>query len=66
MQVPIAGLLDRSYLGARAALIDDARAMATVGPAVRPVRQRRGADGTGPEYGTSHFVVVEGAVTSSP
>jgi gamma-glutamyltranspeptidase / glutathione hydrolase len=60
VQVPIAGLLDRGYLGARAALVDDARAMATVAPGTPPGAQRRGADGTGPEHGTSHFVVVDG------
>jgi gamma-glutamyltranspeptidase/glutathione hydrolase len=60
VQVPIAGLLDRGYLGARAALVDDARAMASVAPGSPPGAQRRGADGTGPEYGTSHFVVVDG------
>ena len=60
VQVPIAGLVDRGYLGARAALIDDARAMPTVEPGNPPGAQRRGADGTGPEHGTSHFVVVDG------
>ncbi len=59
VQVPIAGLLDRGYLGARAALIDERRAMERVEAGQPPGAQRRGTDGTGPEYGTSHFVVVD-------
>jgi gamma-glutamyltranspeptidase/glutathione hydrolase len=59
VQVPIAGLLDRGYLGARAALIDPAQALASVEPGTPPGAQVRGLDGTGPEHGTSHFVVVD-------
>jgi gamma-glutamyltranspeptidase/glutathione hydrolase len=60
VQVPIAGLLDRGYLGARAALIDEARAMPRVEAGSPPGALRRGGDATGPEHGTSHFVVVDG------
>lgn len=59
VQVPIAGLLDRGYLAGRAALIDDARAMVRVSAGRPPGAARRGADATGPERGTSHFVVVD-------
>lgn len=59
VQVPIAGLLDRDYLGTRAALIDERRAMARVEAGNPPGAPRRGVDGTGPEQGTSHFVVVD-------
>lgn len=59
VQVPIAGLLDRGYLAGRAALVDDAHAMGEVEPGLPPGAARRGVDATGPEHGTSHFVVVD-------
>lgn len=59
VQVPIAGLLDRDYLAGRAALVDDARAMVRVTAGTPPGAEPRGADATGPEHGTSHFVVVD-------
>jgi gamma-glutamyltranspeptidase/glutathione hydrolase len=59
VQVPIAGLLDRGYLAGRASLVDERRALAEVGAGTPPGAARRGADATGPEHGTSHFVVVD-------
>jgi gamma-glutamyltranspeptidase/glutathione hydrolase len=62
VQVPVAGLVDPAYLGARAALIAPDRRMASVTAghpagiaAIQP-------DGNEPlENGTSHFVVVDSA-----
>jgi gamma-glutamyltranspeptidase/glutathione hydrolase len=59
VQVPIAGLLDRGYLAGRASLVDDRRALAQVSAGTPPGAARRGTDATGPEHGTSHFVVVD-------
>ena len=58
-EVPTGGLLDPAYIAARAALIEDARAIpqALAGtPLGAPVR---GADVTQEVPGTSHFVVVD-------
>ncbi|MEJ0046293.1 MAG: gamma-glutamyltransferase [Rhodospirillales bacterium] len=58
--VPVKGLLDQSYIAARAKLIDPARAMATVtagkpeGSAQAPGRQL-------PEHGTSDVAIVDAA-----
>ena len=59
VQVPIAGLLDRAYLAGRAAQVDDSRALERVEAGQPPGALRRGVDATGPEHGTSHFVIVD-------
>ncbi|HVL78822.1 MAG TPA: gamma-glutamyltransferase [Sphingomicrobium sp.] len=57
--VPVAGLIDRGYLGRRSALIAPDRAMATVAPGV-PAGARRVATGLeAVEAGTSHFVATD-------
>lgn len=63
VSVPVAGLIDKSYLAQRSALIDPARSIdATAGtPAGAPQAL---ADGDEPEErGTSHFAVVDGTGT---
>lgn len=57
--VPIDGLLDADYLRARAALIDPQRAAARVEAGRPPGAPLRGADATGGQTGTSHFVIVD-------
>ncbi|MCU0881448.1 MAG: gamma-glutamyltransferase, partial [Hyphomonadaceae bacterium] len=59
VSVPVAGLLDRTYLRSRAALINDAMAAERVLPGDPPGAVRRGRDATGNVFGTSHFVVVD-------
>ncbi len=69
--VPVEGLLDRGYLGTRAALIDPARSMGRAEPGDPP--RRRGAlpaFGASEESGTTHFAAVDreggiAAMTSS-
>jgi gamma-glutamyltranspeptidase/glutathione hydrolase len=59
VEVPVAGLLDRDYVGRRAALIG-----AAAGPAPSagfPAPIQRGPDSTSEATGTSHFVVVDAA-----
>eukprot|EP01032_Pedospumella_encystans_P006301 gene6301-7541_t len=57
--VPIAGLLDPTYLKSRAALISDTSAMKTVEPGEPPGSAKRGRDATGNVFGTTHFVIVD-------
>lgn len=59
VSVPVAGLLDKTYLASRAALISDERAAERVLPGEPPGAVRRGRDATGNVFGTSHFVVVD-------
>jgi gamma-glutamyltranspeptidase/glutathione hydrolase len=59
VEVPIEGLLDRGYLSSRAALIDPQRAAARVEAGRPPGAPARGADATGGNTGTSHFVIVD-------
>ena len=59
VEVPVAGLLDRDYVGRRAALIG---AVAGPPPAAGiPAPIQRGPDSTSEASGTSHFVVVDAA-----
>lgn len=58
--VPIQGLLDRAYLGERAALIDTSEAIAEVSAGVPPGVMMPAEDTTIDNPGTSHFVVVDG------
>lgn len=59
--VPLAGLLDETYLAARSALIDPAATLASPAPG-RPAGASlaMGAGRQWPEQGTTHFVAVEG------
>ena len=57
--VPLAGLIDKDYLRARAALISPQSALKTVEAGDPPGAQRRGRDATGLGTGTSHFVIVD-------
>jgi gamma-glutamyltranspeptidase / glutathione hydrolase len=57
--VPIQGLLDKTYLTSRAALLSDTKAMEKVEPGTPPGAQPRGRDATGNVFGTTHFVVVD-------
>lgn len=58
--VPVAGLLDESYLSGRAKLIAPDRAMAEAKAGTPPgVTGDRAADTAGAWTGTSHFVVVD-------
>ncbi|MFN7745409.1 MAG: gamma-glutamyltransferase [Hyphomonadaceae bacterium] len=57
--VPIAGLLDPTYLKSRAALISDTSTMKTVEPGEPPGSVKRGRDATGNVFGTTHFVIVD-------
>lgn len=58
--VPINGLLDSAYLKTRAALISDTTTMAKAEAGDPPGSTRRGRDGTGNVFGTTHFVIVDG------
>jgi gamma-glutamyltranspeptidase / glutathione hydrolase len=59
--VPLAGLLDDSYLASRAALIDPAATMAEAAPGQPAgVPLALGAGQSWPEQGTTHFVAVGG------
>jgi gamma-glutamyltranspeptidase/glutathione hydrolase len=60
--VPVEGLIDRSYVRDRGALIDSQRSMGKAEPG-EPIRQRGwlpGADGTLELPGTSHISIVDG------
>jgi len=57
--VPLAGLIDKTYLRSRAALISSTRAMTSVQPGNPPGSTPRGRDATGMGTGTSHFVIVD-------
>ena len=57
--VPLSGLIDKSYLRSRAALISANRAMQSVQPGNPPGSTPRGRDATGLFTGTSHFVIVD-------
>jgi gamma-glutamyltranspeptidase/glutathione hydrolase len=57
--VPLAGLIDKTYLRSRAALISPGRAMSGVQPGSPPGSTPRGRDATGVSTGTSHFVIVD-------
>jgi gamma-glutamyltranspeptidase/glutathione hydrolase len=57
--VPLSGLIDKSYLRSRAALISPSRAMPSVQPGTPPGSTPRGRDATGLFTGTSHFVIVD-------
>ena len=57
--VPLAGLIDKTYLRSRAALISSDRAMTSVQPGNPPGSTPRGRDATGMGTGTSHFVIVD-------
>ena len=57
--VPLSGLIDKSYLRSRAALISASRAMPSVQPGNPPGSTPRGRDATGLFTGTSHFVIVD-------
>lgn len=59
--VPIAGLLDATYLKSRAALMSDTTTMAKVEPGEPPGAAKRGRDATGNVFGTTHFVIVDNA-----
>lgn len=59
--VPLAGLLDESYLAARSSLIDPAATLADVTPGQQQqVAVALGAGRAWPEQGTTHFVAVGG------
>ena len=63
VRVPVAGLLDRAYLTARAQRIDRAAAMAVPAPAGNPpwrAPARRAPDQGGGRAGTSHIAIVDG------
>ena len=57
--VPLAGLIDKTYLRSRADLISPGRAMSSVQPGSPPGSTPRGRDATGVSTGTSHFVIVD-------
>lgn len=59
--VPVAGLLDRAYVAARARLIGDHAAPAAPAFGLPPGAPVRAADHTREPGGTSHFVVVDRA-----
>ena len=64
VQVPVEGLLDKSYLANRSALISADRRMANVAPGTPRGAPLALADGDEPEErGTSHFSVVDKAGT---
>jgi gamma-glutamyltranspeptidase/glutathione hydrolase len=57
--VPLAGLIDKTYLRSRSALISPSRTMTSVQPGSPPGSTPRGRDATGVGTGTSHFVIVD-------
>jgi gamma-glutamyltranspeptidase/glutathione hydrolase len=61
VDVPVAGLLDGSYIRARAALIGERATAAPPPPGVPPGAQPRGPDHTVEPGGTSHLVIVDEA-----
>ena len=64
VSVPVSGLLDRSYLARRSALIDPRSAFATAEPGNPPGALPSLADGDEPEEsGTSHIAIVDSSHT---
>lgn len=62
VSVPVEGLLDRTYLASRAALIDPAKSMGRAKAGEPPMKKGFNyAPGEGIEYGTSHISIVDGA-----
>jgi gamma-glutamyltranspeptidase/glutathione hydrolase len=61
VEMPTAGLLDPDYLASRSGLIDPGRAMPEASPGEPPWKEGRlyAPDQPRPEYGTSHFVIVD-------
>ncbi len=60
VKVPVAGLLDRSYLAERSALIDPAKDMGEAQPGTPPSAQKKFAPQRSPErHGTSQISVVD-------
>lgn len=64
--VPVAGMIDRTYLAQRSALIDPARAMPAVAAGTPPGAERlsRADAPYAEEYGTSHIAVVDRSGTA--
>jgi gamma-glutamyltranspeptidase/glutathione hydrolase len=60
VQVPLAGLMDETYLASRSQLISPDRAIEHVTAGTPPGVTRQRAGETVPEAGTSHFVAVDG------
>lgn len=60
VQVPLAGLMDETYLASRSQLISPDRAIEHVTAGTPPGVARQRAGETVPEAGTSHFVAVDG------
>ncbi|WP_324828903.1 gamma-glutamyltransferase [Qipengyuania zhejiangensis] len=64
VSVPVAGLLDPSYLAKRSALIDPASSLGLVAAGAPHGAPRAQADGDEPEeHGTTHFAAVDAAGT---
>ncbi|WOK35289.1 gamma-glutamyltransferase [Sphingomonas sp. C3-2] len=61
VQVPVAGLLDRTYLASRSALISPDTSLAAYEAGTPPGAQPRTAAISGEVAGTTHFVAVDGA-----
>jgi gamma-glutamyltranspeptidase / glutathione hydrolase len=61
--VPVAGLIDPGYLASRSASIDPARTLAEVAAGIPPGAEAlvRADPAPQPEYGTSHFSVIDRA-----
>ncbi|UAB78439.1 gamma-glutamyltransferase [Erythrobacter sp. SCSIO 43205] len=60
VEVPVDGLLDRSYIASRSALIDPDKALEEALPGTPPGAPLARADGDEPvENGTTHFAVVD-------
>ncbi len=61
VRVPVRGLLDRTYLRARSALIDPTRDMGTAQTGTPPMMRAEYAPQTSPQlHGTSHMSIVDG------
>lgn len=64
IDVPVAGLVEKDYLGARSALIDPSSTIASVVPGTPRGAPAARADGDEPEeHGTSHFAAVDSSGT---
>lgn len=61
VDVPIAGMMDETYLARRSALISPDRAMAEVGPGDPPGAPARTTAASAEVHSTTHFVVVDRA-----
>ena len=61
VQVPVSGLLDRTYLASRSALISPDTSLAAYEAGTPPGAQPRTAAISGEVAGTTHFVAVDGA-----